>query len=129
MTRLIVNPGYKVRDAANARDAVAGEIIDVPDREARILRSLGRASEAPAEGASEGTGEATGQVAPEAKSAEAEAKPEEAPAEPAEPLENVTQAHAEHRDRETEKAAGEAGVATPKRGGRYARRDLRAEDA
>jgi hypothetical protein len=123
MTRLIVNPGYKVRDAANARDAVAGEIIDVPDREARILKSLGRASEAPAEAAGEVTAMATAEAKPEAA---AEAKPEEAPAEP---LENITQAHSEHRDKETEKTAAEIEGAMPKRGGRYARRDLRAEDA
>ena len=47
MTRIVVNPGYRVRDSANSRDALEGEIIDVPDKEGRVLLALRRASLAP----------------------------------------------------------------------------------
>ena len=53
MARVVVNPGYTVRDAARSRDAKEGEIIDVPDKEARLLKALRRASDAPAKAAAE----------------------------------------------------------------------------
>jgi len=99
MTRIVVNPGYRVRDSANSRDALEGEIIDVPDKEGRVLLALRRASLAPAEAATEKPVPAP---APEAQATSAQ---------PVEPMSTET---------------AEAVVA-PKRG-RYMRRDERAED-
>ncbi len=45
MVMVVVNPGYHIRDKANRRDAGPGMEIDVPEKEARILKSLGRASD------------------------------------------------------------------------------------
>jgi len=99
MPRLVVNPGYKVRDMVNSRDAEAGEIIDVPDKEAKVLLALRRASLAPAEAVVE-------TPVPVAPAPEAEP----APADPAEPMSTET-----------------AGALVPPRRGRYVRRDERAE--
>lgn len=46
--KVVVNPGFKVRDRLNRRDCVAGEEFEVPEKEARLLKALRRVSDAPA---------------------------------------------------------------------------------
>jgi hypothetical protein len=49
MVKIVVNPGRKVWDRLNKRDAKEGEVLDVKDVEAKILKFRGIASDAPAE--------------------------------------------------------------------------------
>lgn len=124
MVRMVVSPGYKVRDPAQRRDATAGETIDVPEKEARILKALGRAVDAPAD---EAAATPASKPAPASKPTP---EPVQAPAtsEPvtqAEPVEPMT----------TENSAPIAPFApaapppvAPPRRTRYMRRDERAEE-
>ena len=47
MVKIVVNKGRKVWDRLNKRDAKEGEVLDVKDVEAKILKFRGIASDAP----------------------------------------------------------------------------------
>lgn len=102
MVTLVVNQGYKIRDPARRRDAVAGETIDVSEKEARLLKALRRATDAPSAETRKAGPVKTGPVRNE---------PGASAAEPVQPLDT-----------------GSAEAIVPSRRGRYLRRDERAED-
>jgi hypothetical protein len=49
MVRVIVNKGRKVWDREHRRDATEGDVLDIKDVEAKILKFRGLVSDAPAE--------------------------------------------------------------------------------
>jgi hypothetical protein len=49
MVKVVVNPGRKAWDRENRREASAGEVLEVRDVEAKILKYRGVASDSPPE--------------------------------------------------------------------------------
>ena len=49
MVKIVVNPGRKVWDRENHREATGGDVLEVKAVEAKILKHRGHASDAPPE--------------------------------------------------------------------------------
>lgn len=105
MARVVVNPGYNVRDTVNRRDAGPGTEIDVSEKHARVLKALKRVSEPQPRDV---------RPAPPRPARETTPEPEPAAA--------VTEA----APAAVESLPAVSATATPR--GRYARRDMRATE-
>ena len=130
MVKIVVNPGRKVWDRDKHRDAVGGDVLDVKDVHAKILKYRGIASDAPARQTepaptptpAPSTPEPTPAPSTPAPPAEPPASPQPSPAapRPAAPPPAAPPA------REAQATTEEEGPLT--RGRTYRRRDLRAEN-